>query len=80
MKLTEEQKKVRYALIARFQKWLDTEPDPAIIAIECANIAEAYHAQQSTSLKSVIEFGCWLTGHDEKTIEQMFNDFKIKRV
>lgn len=35
--------KEREELINRFQRWLDTNPNPRLIAAECANIAEQYH-------------------------------------
>ena len=41
--MTEDRKK----LIAKFQKWLDTNPRKELIASQCANIAEEYHSEQS---------------------------------
>ena len=41
--MTEDRKK----LIAKFQKWLDTNPRKELIASQCANIAEEYHNEQS---------------------------------
>ena len=43
MNHTEDRKK----LIAKFQKWLDTNPRKELIASQCANIAEEYHTEQS---------------------------------
>ncbi len=40
--MTEQRKK----LIEQFQRWLDTNPNKAIIAAQCANIAEQYHKKQ----------------------------------
>lgn len=40
--MTEQRKK----LIDKFQAFLDTKPREQIIAAECANIAEEYHALQ----------------------------------
>jgi hypothetical protein len=40
--MTEQRKK----LIEQFQRWLDTNPNKAIIAAQCANIAEQYHKEQ----------------------------------
>jgi hypothetical protein len=52
--MTEDRKK----LIAKFQKWLDTNPRKELIASQCANIAEEYHDEQlklCTFVKSVKE-------------------------
>jgi hypothetical protein len=37
----------RKELIQRFEKWLATNPNPRIIAAQCANIAEDYAEKMS---------------------------------
>jgi len=42
--------KERQNLINRFQKWFDTNPNPKLLASQCANIAESYAHNKNTSL------------------------------
>lgn len=45
--------KDREELIQRFEKWLATNPNPRIIAAQCANIAEDYAEKMSKKTKKM---------------------------
>lgn len=45
----------RQQLIARFQSFLDSNPNPALIACECANIAEEYARELIPSEEDITE-------------------------
>ena len=45
--MTEERKE----LIQQFEKWLATNPNPRIIAAQCANIAEDYAEKKINEIK-----------------------------
>ena len=50
--MTEERKE----LIQQFEKWLATNPNPRIIAAQCANIAEDYAEKKINEIERLVNF------------------------